>query len=117
MPADLGSVSNMNDPIATIVITTRNRAVLARRAIASALAQTIQEIEVIVVDDASDEAFAWEEGNPRVRIVRREVRGGVCAARNAGLVGSFAQGDSQTLGGSRWCHPLDDPDSEALLTL
>jgi glycosyltransferase involved in cell wall biosynthesis len=55
----------------------------------SALAQTIQDLEVIVVDDASDDetpgvlaALASEDA--RVRVVRPDARGGAGRARNAG---------------------------------
>lgn len=43
-----------NDVLVSIVIPTFNRPLLARRAIASVLAQTIKNIEVIVVDDSSN---------------------------------------------------------------
>lgn len=75
----------MTDPIASIVITTRNRGKLADAAVASALAQTISDIEVIVVDDSSDEPFEWDGDDSRVHVIHRDKCGGVCVARNAGL--------------------------------
>lgn len=90
----------MSDPIATVVITTRNRSVLAHAAVASALAQTVSDIEVIVVDDSSDEPFVWNGDDPRVHVIRRDKCGGVCAARNAGM--AVARG--------HWITFLDDDD-------
>lgn len=90
----------MSEPIAAVVITTRDRSKLAQRAVESALAQTMRDIDVIIVDDASSEPFHWNGDDSRVRVLRREICGGVCAARNAGL--SAARGD--------WITFLDDDD-------
>jgi glycosyltransferase involved in cell wall biosynthesis len=59
-------------------------------AIASALAQTLQDIEVIVVDDASPDGTweavqGWARRDRRVRPFRQERNGGPSAARNAGI--------------------------------
>lgn len=71
----------MTDPaVAAIVITTHDRPDLARRAVTSALGQTVP-VEVVVVDDGSDPPFV----DPRVAVVRVEPSAGVGAARNAGL--------------------------------
>ena len=92
-----GSVSM---PAATIVIPTHNRPYLVRRAIASALAQTVADIEVIVVDDASTEPVVAEGEDARLRVFRNERSIGVSAARNVGL--------EQARG--RWITFLDDDD-------
>jgi len=87
-------------PRASIVITTHNRPKLVRRAIASALAQTLGDVEVLVVDDGSRPAFPWETGDARVRVIRRERAGGPSAARNTGI--AEARGT--------WITFLDDDD-------
>jgi glycosyltransferase involved in cell wall biosynthesis len=90
----------MSDPVATIVLTTHDRPVLARRALASALGQTLAHVEVVVVDDGSVPAFATGTDDPRVRVVRHDAARGVTAARNAGL--AVACGE--------WITFLDDDD-------
>ncbi len=90
----------MQDPEVTVVITTRDRPALVARAVESALAQTLQAIEVIVVDDASAEPLRLARADTRLQIIRRTSSTGVCAARNAGL--SVARG--------RWVTFLDDDD-------
>lgn len=72
-------------PLATIVITTRDRPGLLGRAVDSALAQTVRELEVIVVDDGSAEPVRMERSDPRLRVLRNDRPLGVSAARNRGL--------------------------------
>lgn len=86
------------DPLRlTVVIPTRNRPEALGGAIRSALGQTVDDLEVIVVDDASTPA-ARVPSDPRVRSLRLERQSGVSAARNAGL--KAARG--------RWVTFLDD---------
>lgn len=75
-------------PLVSVVIPTHNRARLLERAMASVLGQTFQDLEVIVVDDASTDATETQMRNvrdPRVRYVRHEQNRGVSAARNTGV--------------------------------
>ena len=72
------------DPLFSIVITTYNRQSLLDEAIASVLAQTVEDFECIVVDDASP-VPATGPDDDRVRVVRRPTNGGEPAARNTGL--------------------------------
>ena len=75
----------MDDPIATIVITTRDRPDVMARALASALAQTLSAVEVLIVDDGSCEPLRLEATNERVRVVRLAESQGVSAARNEAI--------------------------------
>ncbi|HEX5132126.1 MAG TPA: glycosyltransferase family 2 protein [Candidatus Krumholzibacteria bacterium] len=75
-------------PQISVVLPTHNRARLLPRAIASVLAQTFGDLELIVVDDAStDETPSLVAGlrDPRVRPLRLERQAGASAARNAGI--------------------------------
>ncbi len=71
----------------SVIIPTYNRAALVQEAVASVLAQTWREFELIVVDDGStdDTPEALAPYASRIRLLRRESRGGVSAARNAGM--------------------------------
>lgn len=75
-------------PAISVVIPTYNRAHLVGRAVRSVLAQSFEDFELIVADDAStDDTAAVVEafGDPRVRYVRRAENGGNAAARNTGV--------------------------------
>src|SRR2546430_5045550 len=77
----------------SVVIPTYNRARVVGEAIDSALAQTHERLEVIVVDDGSTDDTAERVGgrrDPRLHYVRRE-HAGVSSARNAGI--AAATGD------------------------
>jgi glycosyltransferase involved in cell wall biosynthesis len=91
-------------PAVSVVIPTYQRAALVQEAIESALAQTLTDLEVVVVDDGSTdgtaEVLAARYGaDPRVRVVRKE-NGGTASARNAGI--RAARG--------RYVAPLDSDD-------
>lgn len=71
-------------PLATVVIATRNRADYLGESISSVLAQTVRDIEVLVVDDGSEdetEQVVKEFSDPRLRYYRRPAAG-IAAARN-----------------------------------
>ncbi|MDY6901888.1 MAG: glycosyltransferase family 2 protein [Cyanobacteriota bacterium] len=89
----------MKEPLLSIIIPTYNRPHLLSRAVNSALAQTREDIEVIVVDDASTEPFELPE-HPQLRIIRQPENRGGAAARNLGA--KLARG--------RWITYLDDDD-------
>jgi glycosyltransferase involved in cell wall biosynthesis len=83
----------MAQPRVSIVVPTYNRAKTLARAVNSALGQSFQDFELIVVDDGStDETPQLLAGftDRRLRSVRRQ-QGGVAAARNAGV--AEAHGD------------------------
>ena len=70
-------------PLFSVVIATHNRPVFLAEAIDSVLAQTVQDFEVVVVDDASDPPVP-PHADPRVRIVRQQPNEGPARAFNVG---------------------------------
>ncbi|HZJ49669.1 MAG TPA: glycosyltransferase [Actinomycetota bacterium] len=90
-------------PSVTAVIPTHNRLNFLKRSLRTVLVQQGVVLEVIVVDDGSDDdtaGYVDQIGDDRVRLVRHEVPAGVAAARNSGL--RRARGD--------WVAFLDDDD-------
>ena len=75
-------------PLVGVVVPTYNRADVLPRALQSALRQTYEALEVIVVDDGSTddtEAVVAALDDPRVRYVLQPRNAGVSAARNRGI--------------------------------
>ncbi|WP_343869705.1 glycosyltransferase family 2 protein [Dactylosporangium roseum] len=102
-PSPLRSTPSARDPQVSVVIPTRNRPELVVRAVRSALAQSLRDIEVIVVIDGPDPATAEAlraVGDERVRSIELEVSGGAPAARNHGVAAAHAD----------WVAFLDDDD-------
>ena len=88
LPVALGSVTivGMPSPIFSILMPTYNRARMLDRALASAVAQTEQDWELLVADDGSiDGTWAslcdWQRSDPRIRCWRHTNRG-QSASRN-----------------------------------
>jgi glycosyltransferase involved in cell wall biosynthesis len=80
-------------PLVSAIITTYRRADVLPRAIRSVLAQTVGDIEVLVVDDEpSEEAAAAVAGvgDERVRYIAHDVNQGLSAARNTGIAAARA---------------------------
>lgn len=88
------------NPDVTVVITTRDRQRLADRGVESVLAQMIDDIEIIVVDDGSVEPYAPVTTDHRLRLIRHDESRGPSAARNTAL--AEAKGE--------WITFLDDDD-------
>ena len=91
------------EPLVSVVIPTRNRPLLASKAIKSVLEQTLQNIEAIAVIDGLDEVTSLELAkisDPRLQIVQLPVSRGGAGARNAGV--AHSQGE--------WIAFLDDDD-------
>lgn len=81
-------MSSTTSPLVSVILPTRNRAGLLGRAIGSVLRQTHDALELIVVDDASDDAtqeLLRGLGDPRLRTIRLPTARGAAAARNRGL--------------------------------
>jgi glycosyltransferase involved in cell wall biosynthesis len=79
----------MPAPFFSIVVTTYNREEIVRRCIDSCLAQSFEDFEVVVVDDASsDGTVAALEGydDPRLRVVVHEQNRGINPARLTGTL-------------------------------
>lgn len=77
-----------HQPSVSVLIPTYNRAELLLRAIKSVVAQTFQDIEVLIIDDGSTDGTAETVEairDARVRYLRQPQNGGVAAARNRGL--------------------------------
>jgi glycosyltransferase involved in cell wall biosynthesis len=78
------AVSETDRPLFSVVIPTFDRAELLPRAVASVLAQTVVDLEVIIVDDAGPGPVEVPP-DPRIRVVRRTTNGGPGACRNTGV--------------------------------
>jgi len=95
----------MSSPLVSVVLPTYNRAHLVGKAIESVLVQTMRDLELIIVDDAStDETLTvlseWKAQDPRISIVRHEKNSGISKALNSGF--RAAQG--------AYCAVIDDDD-------
>jgi glycosyltransferase involved in cell wall biosynthesis len=93
----------MSSPLVTVVIPTRNRRVILATTLASVRAQSVGDIEVVVVDEGSTDGTAEAVealADPRIRVVRNPQPTGVAAARNRGM----------REGHGSWVALLDDDD-------
>lgn len=78
---------SMNDkPLISVIIPSYNRPALLVRAIESIIDQNYPNVEIIVVDDASDEDIRSAlVGYPQVRLITNSENRGPCYSRNKGL--------------------------------
>ena len=95
-------------PAISVILPTRDRPELLDRAVASVLAQTDADFELIVVDNNSstpplDPATSPFLADPRIRIVRNPEAQNASQARNAGLAAATGE----------WISYLDDDDEYA----
>jgi GT2 family glycosyltransferase len=97
------SVSAKREPVVTVVIPTRDRWPLLQRALASTLSQADVDLEVVIVNDGSQDATNTglaQIADARLRTIRLTHSSGVAHARNLGV--AAARG--------RWIAFLDDDD-------
>jgi glycosyltransferase involved in cell wall biosynthesis len=76
------------DALVSVIIPTHNRGRTLRRAVNSVLTQDYENLELIIVDDASTDdtqAVLAEFNDPRVRWLTLEKNGGASRARNIGM--------------------------------
>ncbi|WP_427161287.1 glycosyltransferase family 2 protein [Aliinostoc sp. HNIBRCY26] len=89
----------MNKPLLSIIIPTHNRPHLVTQAVQSALEQTMDDFEVIVVDDASTQPIDLPT-HPKLRVIRLSQPHGGAGTRNVGLAAAMGC----------WVTFLDDDD-------
>ena len=80
----------MSDPVLTVIMPSYNAERYIVEAIDSVIAQTVEEWELIIVDDASTDATQeiaadYQRRDPRVRLVTQDTNRGPAYARNAGI--------------------------------
>src|SRR5688572_2235335 len=76
-------------PNVSVIIPTHNRAESVFNAVTSVIKQTLEDIEIIVVDDASNDNTAEALArlrDKRIRFIRHEMNKGGAAARNTGIL-------------------------------
>jgi len=73
-------------PLFSVVLPTFNREAMLSRAVSSVLRQSLQDFELIVVDDGSTEASGTGlPDDPRIRFIRNVTTLGVAQCRNIGV--------------------------------
>ncbi|MBU0468231.1 MAG: glycosyltransferase family 2 protein [Candidatus Omnitrophica bacterium] len=76
------------EKLVSVLIPTYNRAPMLKRAVASLVKQKYKNIEIIIVDDGSEddtERVIGEINDPRIQYIKSEGNNGVSFARNLGL--------------------------------
>src|SRR5689334_21469319 len=69
-------------PSVTVIIPAYNPGPFLERSLGSVLAQSMADLEVIVIDDGGEEDLSWvEQADPRVQLLRQR-NAGVSVARN-----------------------------------
>ena len=95
--------------VTSVYVATRNRVEKLRVAVNSVLAQTNNNFELIVVDDASDDGTSeylrsMANSDARIKVLRNESRCGPQVARNRAI--GLASGEFVTgLDDDDWFHP------------
>jgi len=84
----LAMVNESNQTIVSVVIPTRNRPQIVARGVRTALTQTLQSIEVIVIIDGPDQETVnvlSQITDPRLRVIELSKNVGPSGARNTGV--------------------------------
>lgn len=108
-PLDTRNLAAKDTPLVTVIVPVFNAAEVLDTALASLAAQEWQHIEVLIVDDCSDDdsraiAQDWADKDPRFRVISQEHNQGAYVARNAGF--AAARGVFTTvLDADDWAHP------------
>lgn len=101
------SEQSPGSPLVTVVLTVHNDASTVKKAIRSVLASADVSLELIVVDDASDDGTADvvdEMDDSRMRVIRNIENLGPYLSRNRAL--EIASGELVTIADADdWCHP------------
>ncbi len=80
----------MNKPLVSVIIPTYNRSDLLGRAVKSVLSQTFTDLEIVIVDDCSNDQTPvvvkrLKDSDPRIRYIRLKENQGGPRARNRGI--------------------------------
>jgi glycosyltransferase involved in cell wall biosynthesis len=89
----MGELVVSRKPLVSIIITTHNRSKLLQRAIKSALGQSYENIEIIIVDDASSDdteriVLKYIKNDTRIQYIKNEKQSGANVSRNKGILAS-----------------------------
>jgi glycosyltransferase involved in cell wall biosynthesis len=72
-------------PLFSVILPTRDRAEMLPRAVSSVLSQSLQDFELIIIDDGSAKLCDDLPRDARIRILRNASSSGVAHARNLGI--------------------------------
>lgn len=84
---------NAINPVVSVIMPVYNVEAFVAEAVESVLCQTLEEIELVIVDDGSQDdsiAICRASNDPRIRIVTQRNRG-LAAARNTGIAAARGQ--------------------------
>lgn len=84
------NIKALTNPLVSVIITTHNRGDLLPRAVESVLAQTYNNLEIIIVDDGSTDnteqlVNSYMQKHEQIKYIKHEKALGGNAARNSGI--------------------------------
>ena len=85
MTAPIAGEASPAGPLFSVIIPTYERRDLLAAAVDSVLAQTVEDLECIVIDDASPSGVDLRRDDSRLRVIRHPENRGATCARNTGL--------------------------------